>query len=138
MINPMYPIILDEMGRVLKLSKRELEPDIRSIAEHWESCLEKGYVVDRDAAIFYLTTCVTCYLRGRGIRFGNYKMLKKNNGILVSMVTLVSLYTLKQPDETFPRVHEVMPIGLAQDQKSLNSMDVLAQAEKILQDKWEF
>jgi hypothetical protein len=133
----MYPIILGEMGQILKLSKRELESDIREIAEYWEACLEKANIADRDTAIFLLTTCVNCYLRGKGIHLENYQLFKKNNGVLVSLVTLVPLYAWSQPAGNFCKVYELMPIEAYKPDTALDDIGILAEAEKILQEKWK-
>jgi hypothetical protein len=136
MTNPMYAIILEEMGQTLKISKKDLESDIKEISEYWETCLEKANVADRDTAIFLLTTCVNCYLRGRGIHLGNYQMLKKNNGILVTLVTLIPLYAWGRPVKTYPKIYELMPIETYKDGTALEGGSILAQAEKILKEKW--
>ena len=102
------------------------------MSEYWETCLEKANVVDRDTAIFLLTTCVNCYLRGRGIRLGNYQMLKKNNGILVTLVTLIPLYAWGRPAKNYPKIFELMPIETYKDGTALEGVSILAQAEKIL------
>ncbi len=138
MTNPMYAIILEEMGQALKISKKELESDIKEISDYWESCLEKANIADRDTAVFLLTTCVNCYLRGRGIRLGNYQMLKKNNGVLVTLVTLVPLFAWGYPKSKYPTVYELMPVEAYKDGTSLESGDIIAQAEKILREKWEY
>jgi hypothetical protein len=137
MVNPMYPIILEEIGQVLKVSRRDLESDIKDIAEYWETCLDKADVNDKDTAIFLLTTCVTCYLRGRSIHLGNSRTLKKNNGILISLVTLIPLYVWWQPANHYPKIHELIPIETYKVEAASGSGDILAQAEKILQEKWE-
>jgi hypothetical protein len=137
MTNPMYAIILDEMARTLKISKKELESDIKEISEYWENCLQKAGVVDRDTAIFILTTCVNCYLRGKGIRLGNFQMFRKNNGTLVTLVTLIPLFAWGQPSNRYPKIYELMPVEIYTSGSSLESNDILAQAEKILRDKWE-
>ncbi len=136
MSNSMYSIILQEIGQSLRISKRELELDIREIAEYWEVCLEKADIADRDTAIFLLTTCVNCYLRGKGIRLENLQLLKKNNGVLVSLVTLIPLYAWSQPVSNFSKVYELIPAEVYQSEKVFGN-DILSQAEKILQEKWE-
>jgi len=136
MRTPMYAIILDEMARTLKVSKKELESDIKEIAEYWEHCLQKANVADRDTAIFLLTTCINCYLRGRGIRLGNYQMLRKNNGTLVTLVTLIPLFAWSQPPGHYPKIFELMPVETYSSGTSNENGDILAQAEKILRDKW--
>ncbi len=138
MTNPMYAIILEEMAQTLKISRKELESDIKEISEYWETCLEKASVADRDTAIFLLTTCVNCYLRGRGIRLGNFQMLKKNNGVLVTLVTLVPLFAWGQPTSKYPKIYELMPIETYKSGTPIENSDILAQAEKILRDKWEY
>ena len=137
MANPLYTIILEEMGQTLKISKRELESDVKEISEYWETCLEKANVSDRDTAIFLLTTCINCYLRGRGIRLGNYNLLKKNNNILVTLVTLIPLYAWTRPVSSYPKIYELMPIETYQNQVAGKGWNILIQAEKILRDKWE-
>ena len=137
MSNRMYAIILEEMGQALRISKRELESDIREIAEYWEACLEKADVADRDTAIFLLTTCINCYLRGKGIRLESYQWLKKNNGLLVSLVTLVPLYAWSQKNGRFAKISELMPIDLYRNKVPPSSNSILAQAEKILREKWK-
>jgi hypothetical protein len=137
MANQMYTILLEEMARVLKITRRELESDIKEISEYWETCLEKAGVMDRDTAIFILTTCVNCYLRGRGVRLGNYHLLRQNNGILVSFVTLVPLYTWRQSVSYYPKVHELIPREVYRFGTNIKGGDVLAQAQKILEEKWE-
>jgi hypothetical protein len=133
--NPMYPLILEEMIRALGVSKRQLETDIKDIAEYWETCLQKAAVNDRDTAIFLLTTCAACYLKGRGVKLGNIESLRKNNGVLVTFVTLVPLYVWKQPGN-YPKIHELIPIevykGNSEDKNSL----IIAQAEEILRKSW--
>lgn len=137
MTNPMYAIILEEMGQALKISRKELESDIKEISEYWENCLEKASIDDRDTAIFLLTTCVNCYLRGKGIRLGNYRALKKNHGVLITFVTLIPLFAWGQPAKKYPKVYELMPIETYKSGAPLQGGDILSQAEKILRDKWE-
>ncbi len=137
MRNPMYPIILEEMAQTLKVSKKELESDVKEMTEYWEQSLQKANVADRDTAIFLLTTCINCYLRGRGIRLGNYQLLRKNNGTLVTLVTLIPLFAWSQPSNRYPKIYELMPVETYTAGTSLESSDILTQAEKILRDKWE-
>jgi len=133
----MYPIILEEMARTLKASKKELESDIREITMYWEHTLQKANVSDRDTAIFLLTTCVNCYLRGKGIRLGTYQLLRKNNGTLVTLVTLIPLFAWTQPSDRYPKIFELVPAETYTSGASPGGGDILAQAEKILRDKWE-
>jgi len=137
MTNPMYAIILEEMARTLKISKKDLESDIKEISEYWENCLEKASVTDRDTAIFLLTACVNCYLRGKGIRLGNFQMFRKNNGTLVTLVTLIPLFAWGQSSSRYPKIYELMPVETYTSGSSLETNDILAQAEKILREKWE-
>jgi hypothetical protein len=134
----MYPVILEEVSQILRISTRELESDIKEIAEYWEVCLEKAAVSNRDVAIFILTTCANCYLRGRGIRLENHQLLKKNNGVLISLVTLVPLYTWGQPANHFPKIHELIPIEVHSGKTAISSFDILDLAEKILREKSEY
>jgi hypothetical protein len=138
MTNPMYSIILEEMAQTLKISRKELESDIKEISEYWETSLQKAGIGDRDTAIFLLTTCVNCYLRGKGIRLGNFQMLKKNNGVLVTLVTLVPLFAWSQPTSKYPKIYELMPIETYKSRPLNENCDILTQAEKILRDKWEY
>jgi hypothetical protein len=135
--NQMYPVILGQMGQVLGVSKKVLESDIKEIAEYWETCLEKASVEDRDTAIFLLTTCVTCYLRGRGIRLGNIRIVKKSNSLLVSFVTLIPLYAWRQPSGCYPKIQEIIPIEVVKVEPTTGKSDIISQAEQILRDKWE-
>jgi hypothetical protein len=137
MKNPMYPIILEETARTLKISKKELESDVIEMTEYWEQSLQKANVADRDTAIFLLTTCVNCYLRGRGIRLGNYQLLRKHNGTLVTLVTLIPLFAWTQLSSRYPKICELMPVETYTGGTSLDRGDILAQAEKILKDKRE-
>ncbi len=138
MKNPMYPIILEEMAKTLKISKKELESDVKEITEYWENCLQKAAVVDRDTAIFLLTTCVNCYLRGRGIRLGKYQILRKNDSILVTLITLVPLYAWSQQSSRYSKIFELMPVESYRSGTSAETNDILTQAEKILRNKWEY
>jgi hypothetical protein len=138
MKNPMYPIILEDMARTLKISKKELESDIREITAYWEQCLQKANVGERDTAIFLLTTCVNCYLRGRGIRLGKYQLLRKNENTLVTLVTLIPLFAWSRSSSQYPKIYELMPVETYTSGNSLESGDIVAQAEKILRDKWEY
>ena len=138
MKNPMYPIILEEMAHTLKISKKELESDIKEITEYWEQCLQKASITDRDTAIFLLTTCVNCYLRGRGIRLGKYQLLRKNESILVTLVTLIPLFAWSRSSSQYPKIYELMPVETYTSGTSLESGDIIAQEEKILRDKWEY
>ncbi len=138
MKNPMYPIILEEMAKTLKISKKELESDVKEITEYWENCLQKADVLDRDTAIFLLTTCVNCYLRGRGIRLGKYQILRKNDSTLVTLVTLVPLYAWSQQSKRYPKIFELMPVESYRSGTSAETSDILTQAEKILRNKWEY
>lgn len=135
MTNPMYPIILEEMGRTLKISTRELESDIAHIAEYWETALKKTPVDDRDVAIFLLTTFVDCYLRGRGVRIKYKATMDRHRAILTSLVTLISLYALKQPANRYPKIHEMVPLDKGIVDNSYRSWDILSEAEKILKEK---
>ncbi len=135
MDNPMYPIILEEMGRNLKISKRELENDIKYIAEYWETSLKKAPVQDRNTAIFLLTTFVDCYLRGRGLRAGNTRTANWHRAVLTSLVTLIALFALKQPQVRYPKVHEMVPLDIGIVDNTYRSWDILSEAEKILKEK---
>jgi len=137
MASEMYPVILEEMSQILKVSKGKLEGDIRDITEYWETCLGKADIKDRGTAIFILTTCITCYLRGRGIRLENNRSLNKNSGILVSLVTLIPLFAWSKPPQNYPRIHELIPIASEQSRTSNQRKDILAQAEEILKAKWQ-
>jgi hypothetical protein len=134
-VNRMYPVILEEVGQTLKISKRDLESDVKDMAEYWESCLEKADVNLRDTAIFLLTTCINCYLKGKGIHLANYKLLKKNNGILIALVTLIPLYVWGQAKEDYPKIFELMPVDVYKSLDNPVNGDILAQAEEILRHK---
>ena len=137
MKNPLYPIILEEMAKTLKISKKELESDIKEITEYWENCLQKANVLDRDTAIFLLTSCVNCYLRGRGIHLRKYQILRKNDGTLVTLITLVPLYAWSQQSSHYPKIFELMPAESYRSETSLEKSNILTQAEKILREKWQ-
>jgi hypothetical protein len=132
MANPFYTTILNEMGKVLKLSRRSLEFDIKSITEHWENCLTKADTADRETAICLLTACVDCYLRGRGISLGSQKELDINRDILVSLVTLIYLYAWKEPGNNFTKIRELMPLHRDVGPRKRPGLDILREAEKIL------
>jgi hypothetical protein len=134
MKNPLYPIILEEMGRILRISRRDLEYDIRGITDYWEANLEKAQINNRDTAIFVLTSLVTCYLRGKGFYISNSRRLNENHGILITLVTLATLYAWKQPERYYPRIHELVPL-YNEGESELPSNHVLRQAEKILREK---
>jgi hypothetical protein len=131
--NPMYLMMLEEVGQTLNISTRELQLDVKSITEYWESSLEKANISNRDTAIFFLTSCVSCYLNGRGFRISSAKMMQQNHDILVALVTLVPLYAWKQSANSYPKIVQVIP-SLAEDNVH-GPGDVLAQAEKILREK---
>jgi hypothetical protein len=136
MVERMYPVILEEVGQNLKVSKRDLEADIRDIAEYWESCLAKANIQDRDTAIFMLTTCINCYLKGKGIHFANFKLLKKHNRILIALVTLVPLYVWGKNKDDYPKIFDLMPVEIYRSlDESHVSNNVLNQAEEILRKK---
>jgi len=131
----MYPIILEEMGRNLKVSKRDLESDIKHIAEYWEISLKETPVDDRDIAIFLLSTFVDCYLRGRGLRLKNSGKPDLHRAILTSLVTLISLYALRQPEIRYPKIHSLVPLDKCIVDNTFRSWDILSEAEKILKEK---
>jgi hypothetical protein len=135
MANPMYPIILEEMARNLKISKRDLESDIKHIAEYWETTLIKIPVDDMDVAIFLLTTFVDCYLWGRGVDVRLKRTSDWHRAILTSLVTLIALYALKQPESRYPKIHVLVPLDKAIVDNSYRSWDILSEVEKILKEK---
>jgi hypothetical protein len=137
MANRMYPIILEEVGQNLRVSKKDLEADVRDMAEYWESCLEKTNIKDRDTAIYLLTTCINCYLKGKGVHFSNYKLLKRNNSILIALVTLVPLYVWGQSKDDYPKIFELMPVEAYKGWERAygGGYSVLEKAEVILRDK---
>ncbi len=137
MVNPMYPLILKEMGHILKVSKRELEGDIKEIAEYWETSLERTKINDRETAIFLLTTCSNCYLRGKNIRLDNYQRLESNHEVLVALVTLVTLYVWRQTSKYYPSIHEAIPVELGGTEIASQDIYILSEAEKILRERWE-
>jgi hypothetical protein len=129
----LYDLILDQMGPMLKVSKRDLELDIKSITNYWETSLERAQVADRDTAIFLLTTCATCYLSGRDVRMDNPVTLKENHKILVALVTLITLYAWKQASGPFPKIKELLPVEIKKG--GCLGGDIVAQAEQILREK---
>ena len=136
MVERMYPVILEEVGQHLRVSKRDLEADVRDIAEYWENCLVKAKIQDRDTAIFLLTTCINCYLKGKGIHFANFKLLKKHNRILIALVTLVPLYVWGKNRDDYPKIFDLMPVEIYKPlNESRGCTDVLNQAEEILRKK---
>jgi len=133
----MYPIILEEVGQILRISTKELEADIKDIAEYWEVCLEKAAINDRDVAIFLLTTCANCYLRGKGIKLENRQLMSKNSGVLISLVTLIPLYTWKRSSKKYPKIHELIPFEV-HNKTALSSGNIIDLAERILREKSEY
>jgi hypothetical protein len=77
-------------------------------------------------------------LRGRGIRLGKYQLLRKNESILVTLVTLIPLFAWSRSSSQYPKIYELMPVETYTSGTSLESGDIIAQAEKILRDKWEY
>jgi hypothetical protein len=96
MSNRVYLIVLEETLQSLTLSRKTLETDIKQIAERCEDSLEKAHVNDRETAMWLLSDCIKCYLNGRGLRFDKPSLQKKNKTILVSLVTLISLFAWKK------------------------------------------
>jgi hypothetical protein len=134
MTNPLYSMILEELGQILTISKDELESDVKDMTKCWESCLEKVQVTNRENAIFVLNTCVRCYLRGRSIGSGSHHTLKQNHGMQVALATVISLYVSKQSAD-FPEIHKFVPIGIDNLENVCEQGDVLAQAEQILRER---
>jgi hypothetical protein len=132
----MYPIILEEMVHSLKISKDELEADIQDIAEYWETCLDKAGISNRDTAILVLTTCVSCYMKGRGIDLENNNNPSKNSNLLLTLVTLIPLYAWTRPVDNYPKIHELIPRKQDHLHKASRKTDIISQAEDILRDKW--
>ena len=132
----MYPIILEEMVHNLNISKEALEADIQDITEYWETCLDKAGISNRDTAILILTTCVSCYIKGRGIDLDNDKIPSRNSGLLLTLVTLIPLYAWTRPVDNYPKIHELIPRKGDSTDKSARRTDILSQAEDILRDKW--
>jgi hypothetical protein len=132
----MYPVILEEMVHSLKISKDELEADVQDITEYWETCLDKARIYDRDTAILILTTCVSCYLKGRGIDLENSKEPATGSGLLLTLVTLIPLYAWTRPVETFPKIHALIPRKQDSMRKPIIKTDILSQVENIIQEKW--
>jgi hypothetical protein len=136
MDSEMYPVILQEMVNSLKISKEELETDVQDITEYWETCLDKAGITNRDTAILILTTCVSCYLKGRGVDLDNNKALAQNNGLLLTLVTLIPLYAWTRPLDNYPKIHELIPRKKDLKQESVHKNDIISQAENILREKW--
>jgi hypothetical protein len=132
----MYPVILQEMVHSLKISKEDLEADIQDITEYWETCLDKANITNRDTAILILTTCVSCYLKGRNIDLENDKSIAKNNSLLLTLVTLIPLYAWTRPVDNYPRIHKLIPRKTDSPLKPAKKNDILSQAEDILREKW--
>jgi hypothetical protein len=130
-----YPVILQEMIHTLKLSKEELEKDIQDITEYWETCLDKAGVSKRDAAILILTTCVSCYLKGRGVDLDHNEATVKNGRLLLNLVTLIPLYAWTREADNYPKIRELIPYK-PDPQAKAHKNDILSQAEDILRDKW--
>ena len=131
-----YPVILQEMVTSLKISKEELESDIQDLTEYWETCLDKSGITSRDTSILILTTCISCYLKGRGIDLDNGKAIGQNNGLLLTLVTLIPLYAWTRPVENYPKIHLLIPHKTNPAQKLSVKKDILSQAEDILREKW--
>jgi hypothetical protein len=136
MANPLYSMILEELGQILTLSTAELESDVKDVARRWEHFLEKVQVANRENAIYVLNTCVSCYLRGRNVGTGNIRTLKQNHGMQVALATLISLYASKQSSD-FPEIQRFVPIGIDNVEPRFDQFDILAEAEQILQDRPE-
>ena len=137
MSSQMYSMLLEDMGKTLKIQIKDLESDIKDMAEYWETTLEKTHISDRDTAISLLTSLVHCYLRGRGIRIASYQMLRKNKETLIALVTLVFLFSWKQPYKYYPTVRTILPRDIDNTVETITVVDVLSQAEEILKRKWE-
>jgi hypothetical protein len=136
MDSEMYPIILEEMIQNLKLSKEEIEADVQDITEYWETCLDKAAVNDRNVAILILTTCVSCYLKGRGIDLENDQSQSKNHGLLLTLVTLIPLFAWTRPADLYPKIHTLIPRRQDAKPAPSNKSNILSQAEEILREKW--
>ncbi len=130
-----YPVILQEMVNSLNISKEELETDVRDITEYWETCLDKADITNRDNAILILTTCISCYLKGRGIDLDNAKTIAQNNSLLLTLVTLIPLYAWTRPADNYPKIYQLIPPKTDSQKKSLRKTDILSQAEDILREK---
>jgi hypothetical protein len=131
----MYPIILAEMINSLKISKEELEADVQDITEYWETCLDKAAINNRDTAILVLTTCISCYLKGRGIDLENCQDPTRNSGLLLTLVTLIPLFAWTRPVDNYPRIHALIPRKQDSLRKPQRANDILSQAEDILRDR---
>jgi hypothetical protein len=132
----MYPIILEEMVRSLKVSREKLEADVQDITEYWETCLDKTGINDRDTAILVLTTCVSCYLKGRNVDLENTKSQTQSSGLLLTLVTLIPLFAWTRPVDNYPKIHQLIPRREEQQRKPTRQTDILSQAEDILKEKW--
>lgn len=132
----MYPIILEEMVRSLRVSKEKLEADVQDITEYWETCLDKAGINNRDTAILVLTTCVSCYLKGRNVDLENNKAQTQSSSLLLTLVTLIPLYAWTRPADNYPKIHELIPRKEDSQRKLTRKPDILSQAEDILREKW--
>lgn len=131
----LYDLILEQLRPILRVSKKDLEKDIKNITGYWETSLERARIKDRDTAIFLLTTYSTCYLSGRDIRMDNPGTLKENHNLLVAMVTLVTLYAWKQSARPFSKIRELVPLDMDNVKSTCQGSDILSQAERILREK---
>jgi len=132
----MYPAILEDIIHSLNISKEELESHVHDITEYWETCLDKGAINNRDTAILVLTTCVSCYLTGRGINLENSRISDASSGLLLTLVTLIPLYAWTRPENNFPKIHALIPCKKSSKLKADSKIDILSQAEDILRNKW--
>jgi hypothetical protein len=135
MANLLYITILEEIMQSLKISREELEFDIRRLTERCETNLGKAGISDSDTALDLLTEYVKIYLNNRKIRFDKRKTPEKDRSLLVSIATLVPLYARTESAKNWPMICKLIPTGSDTDEATSTKGDILTQAEKILREK---
>jgi hypothetical protein len=131
----LYPILIEEMVTILHISKKDLEADVQDIAEYWETCLDKAGILNRDTAILILTTCVSCYLKGRCIDLEDNETTAGINGLLLTLVTLIPLFAWTRPVTNYPKIHQLIPCKKEHSKQLETKSEVLSQAEEILRNR---
>jgi hypothetical protein len=135
MTNPVYAHLLKETSQSLNMTQHYFKTDMKRLAEYWEVVLENGHINDVNTAILFLDTVIHGYLKAKGIDIGNRKMLKRDQAILAGMMLMIPMYVLDQPENIFPKIHQLTPIAEEEVLQGSLVSDILVQAENILREK---
>lgn len=129
----------ESLSTTLRVPRRNLDQDIRQLAYAWDEALAAAEMPAVNQAFPCLCALVRMYLRGRGLRMGNYQGYKRHGLTSAMMATVVVMTVIEEGPIIFPLLHKLGFDSWDTARETLRGQvggfDILSAAEDILNQK---